>query len=71
MRFIAQYVSQIPIPNIDPSQKARLESIVDKILTEPTDPDADVAALEKEIDPVVYSLYDLTSEEIAIVEEKK
>ena len=32
VRFIAQYVSQIPIPNIDPSQKALLENLVDKIL---------------------------------------
>ena len=32
-------------------------------------PDADVTALENEIDRVVYSLYNLTQEEIAIVEE--
>ena len=30
--------------------------------------DADVLSLENEIDRVVYSLYGLTSEEIAIVE---
>ena len=71
VRFIAQYVSQIPIPDINPSQKTLLENLVNEILAERTDPDTDVAALEKEIDRVVYSLYDLTSEEIAIVEEKK
>ena len=32
-------------------------------------PDADVAALEAEIDQIVYSLYGLTREEIAIIEE--
>jgi len=32
------------------------------------DPDADVAALEAEIDRLVYSLYGLTREEIAIIE---
>ena len=69
VRFIAQYVSQIPIPNIDPSQKALLENLVDKILVaKRSAPDADVTALENEIDRVVYSLYDLTPEEIAIVE---
>ena len=69
VRFIAQYVSQIPIPNIDPSQKALLENLVDKILSaRRSTTDADVTALENEIDRVVYSLYDLTREEIAIVE---
>jgi hypothetical protein len=32
--------------------------------------DADTSALEREIDEMVYKLYDLTPEEIAIVEEK-
>ncbi|HHT9114994.1 MAG: hypothetical protein HY607_09065 [Planctomycetes bacterium] len=31
-------------------------------------PDADTAALEKQIDQMVYKLYDLTPDEIAIVE---
>ena len=31
-------------------------------------PDADTSALEKQIDEMVYKLYDLTPEEIAIVE---
>jgi len=35
------------------------------------DPDADVAALEAEIDQLVYSLYGLTREEIAIIEESR
>ena len=33
------------------------------------DPGADTTALEREIDQLVYKLYDLTPEEIAIVEE--
>jgi hypothetical protein len=33
------------------------------------DPDTDTAALWQEIDQLVYNLYDLTLEEIAIVEE--
>ena len=69
VRFIAQYVSQIPVPNIDLSQKALLENLVDKILVaKRSAPDAAVTALENEIDRVVYSLYNLTLEEIAIVE---
>jgi len=31
-------------------------------------PDADTSALERQIDQMVYKLYDLTPEEIAIVE---
>ena len=33
------------------------------------DPETDTTALEREIDRLVYQLYDLTPEEIAIVEE--
>ena len=33
------------------------------------DPKADTTALEREIDQLVYQLYDLTPKEIAIVEE--
>ena len=32
------------------------------------DPDADTSALEKQIDQMVYKLYNLTPEEVAIVE---
>ena len=34
------------------------------------DPNADTSALEKQIDQLVYTLYGLTPEEIAIVEGK-
>ena len=69
VRFIAQYVSQIPIPNIDPAQKMLLKNLVNEILAaKHTAPDSDVAGLENEINRVVYSLYNLTLEEIAIVE---
>ena len=69
VRFIAQYVSQIPIPNIDSSQRALLKNLVNEILdAKHTDPDTDVTALENEIDRVVYSLYNLSQEGIAIVE---
>ena len=70
VRFIAQYVSQIPIPTIKPAQKASISKIVDQILAaKRTDPDADVSELENEIDQLVYLLYNLTPEEIGIVEE--
>ncbi len=47
----------------------RIESIVDQILTaKKSDPKADTTELEKEIDQLVYQLYELTAEEIKIVE---
>jgi hypothetical protein len=43
-------------------------TLVNQILdAKRTNPDADVSELENEIDQIVYSLYDLTDEEIAIV----
>ena len=69
VRFIAQYVSQIPIPSIKPEQKVLIGKIVNQILdTKRTAPDIDVSELENQIDQIVYLLYDLTPEEIAIVE---
>lgn len=46
-----------------------VETIVSQILAaKQTDPAADTAALEAEIDRLVYGLYGLTEEEIALVE---
>ncbi len=62
----------LAIPLISPSfeQKASVETLVNQILeAKCADPDADTIALENEIDRLVYSLYDLTPKEIAIVEE--
>jgi len=48
----------------------RVKWLVDKILTaKEDDPEADTSDLEAEIDQLVYELYGLTDEEIAIVEE--
>ena len=67
-RWINNYVKEFPIPMSPRSQQIQIIKLVNQILAERTDPDKDVAALEKEIDRVVYSLYDLTREEIEIVE---
>ncbi len=46
-----------------------IAGLVDRILsTKQRDPTADITALEREIDQLVYALYGLTPEEIAIVE---
>jgi hypothetical protein len=47
-------------------------TLVDQILTaKQKDPNADISALEREIDKMVYDLYGLAQEEVAIVEGNK
>ena len=71
-RWINNYVKDFPIPVVATEQQAPIIQLTDQILaTKRTDPDVDVTALENEINQVVYSLYNLTPEEIAIVENKK
>jgi len=54
----------LPGPNLVTS-----ESCSQLLAAVKADPDADMSALEAEIDQLVYSLYGLTREEIAIIEE--
>ena len=62
-------IKTIPIPNLTSKQQAPIIEIVDEILTtKRTNPNADVSDLENEIDQIVYLLYGLTPDEIAIVE---
>ncbi len=61
---------KLPIPDVPAAQQAPVIALVDRILAaRRADPAADVSALEREIDQLVYRLYGLTAEEIAIVEE--
>lgn len=58
----------LPIPKIEFSNNALAEK-VDQILSlKKNNPAADTAALEREIDFMVYALYGLSEEEISIVE---
>ena len=59
---------KLPIPNVTLEKQASIIDLVDQILTaKHADPDADVSALEAEIDQLVYQLYELTPEEIRMV----
>ncbi|HQF11992.1 MAG TPA: TaqI-like C-terminal specificity domain-containing protein, partial [Paludibacteraceae bacterium] len=68
-------IENIPVPEIAPATEPivhQIESLVDKILSaKKENPQADTSAWEKEIDGLVYELYDLTEEEIRIIENKK
>ncbi|MFN9561869.1 MAG: Eco57I restriction-modification methylase domain-containing protein, partial [Dolichospermum sp.] len=64
-----QYFEQIPIPKISHRDQDILTQLVDQILNaKKSDPNADTTALETEIDQMVYQLYNLTAEEIQIIE---
>jgi len=68
-QIMARDIMQFPIPNMRRGIKESLESLVDRILAaKKADPAADTSAWEAEIDRLVYQLYGLTEEEIAIVE---
>lgn len=62
------YVNELPI-KISKSEISKFVKIVDKILTaKKQDPKMDTRVFEKEIDRMVYELYELTEEEIKIIE---
>ena len=67
LRFIAQYMRHAPIADRTTGQKAELSHLVEQILDNPEG--NEVPALEKEIDALVYRLYELTRNEIALIEQ--
>jgi adenine-specific DNA-methyltransferase len=68
-RFIRQYLEQIPVAEADKNKEREMKEIVENILsTKRKNSESDTTDLEKEIDQLVYQLYDLTPEEIKIVE---
>lgn len=69
VRYFSQYIEQLPIPAATDEQKTAIIALVDQILAaKKVDPQADTSAMERQVDALVYELYGLTEEEIAIVE---
>jgi hypothetical protein len=66
VRFFSQYVGQLPVPAATPAQQSYILSLVQQILATPDAPE--VPLIEAKIDRMVYQLYDLTRDEIALVE---
>ena len=71
-RYKKAFLENLPIPLITPSNEStvrQIESLVDKIIAaKKENPKANTIAWEREIDRLVYQLYELTDEEIMIVE---
>lgn len=62
-------MEQIPVKHISEEQEIPFKDKVNKILSiKQQDPSADTSSLESQIDQLVYELYELTEEEIKIVE---
>ncbi len=68
-KFRTNQLAKLPIPKIEEKDQQPFVALVDQIL-ELKKAGKDTQALEDEIDTLVYRLYDLTDEEIAIVEGK-
>lgn len=68
-QFKVNELAQFPIAVATEVQKQAINQRVEKILADKkATPQADTAALDAEIDLLVYALYDLTPEEVALVE---
>jgi hypothetical protein len=70
-RWINNYVKDFPIPGASASEQQSIISLVNQIIAiKQNDPSTEASAPERQIDEMVYRLYDLTAEEIAIVDGK-
>ncbi|MBA4408972.1 MAG: type II restriction endonuclease [Odoribacter sp.] len=68
-QLIWQYFGQIPIAKVSVEQKLAIEELVNQILTAKRhNPNIVTNDLERKIDELVYQLYELTPEEIQIIE---
>jgi hypothetical protein len=74
LKYPISFYKRIPIPIPDTGNNkniSQIEKYADRILAaKRANPQADTSELEREIDQLVYQLYGLTEEEIAIVEGK-
>ncbi|WP_108308946.1 TaqI-like C-terminal specificity domain-containing protein [Thermodesulfobium acidiphilum] len=72
MHFDKYYIGKLPIKKIDTSNQnivSEIESKVEDILTiKQKDSSSDTSQLQREIDGLVYQLYDLIKGEIKIIE---
>jgi len=67
--FTKEMFNDLPLPDIDEKDRAKLISVVDQILAaKRRNYGADTTALEAEIDRLVYAMYGLTTAEVGTVE---
>ncbi len=72
LRFIRQYLAQIPVIEPDKEVREKIENIAKQIMDiKSNDSKIDTRSLENQIDQFVYEMYGLSEEEIGIVEGQK
>jgi Alw26I/Eco31I/Esp3I family type II restriction m6 adenine DNA methyltransferase len=65
-------VEDFPMPKANEDQKQTIIALVDQILAvKKTNPNTDTSDLEREIDGLVYEMYNLSSDNISIIEESE
>ena len=65
------HYNQLPIYNADKNVQKRISNLVKEIIAnKKEDKNANVSKLENEIDEIIYDLYRLTKEEIALIEDR-
>jgi hypothetical protein len=69
LHFYPDDAKKLPVFNADASKQSKFDDLVDKILTAKANGhQADTSALERQIDNLVYRLYNLTWEEVRVIE---
>ncbi|RDU73916.1 type II restriction endonuclease, partial [Helicobacter anseris] len=69
--YTPAYMQDFSIPNLSPKEQKPFIKLVDQILkAKEQNPKANTQDLEKEIDSLVYTLYNLTEDEIKIIENR-
>ncbi len=69
LRFRKQFVENLPIKKFEKKEQQPIIDLVNQILiSKKENPKADTSQLEKQIDDLVYKLYNLTPEEIQTIE---
>jgi hypothetical protein len=72
INFNKHMINKLPLPEINDKVFNKIVILVDQILAaKKANPQADTSHLEREIDQLVYQLYELTEEEIEIIENSK
>lgn len=68
------YIEKIPIPKIDNTNKKLVDKIINNVneilKIKNKNSNADISEIEGEIDKLTYKLYNLSNEEIEIIEER-
>lgn len=69
LEYKPMYIGQIPVFPATDNQKIPIIALVNQILANPASPD--IPRLEAELDGLIYQLYNLTSDEIAVIQNGK